>query len=167
MSKVLMKTNFGDITVELFDAEAPQTVKNFLKYVDDKFYDGTIFHRVIDGFMIQGGGFDEKFEQKSTRQPVVNEADNRIGNKTGTLAMARTNDPHSATAQFFINVNDNDFLDFQAPMPEKFGYCVFGKVVDGMDAVNKIKGVKTGNRGFHQNVPSDNVVIKEIVRLED
>ncbi len=166
MSKVLMKTNFGDITIELFDAEAPQTVKNFLKYVDDKFYDNTIFHRVIDGFMVQGGGFNEQFEQKKTNSPVVNEADNRIGNQTGTLAMARTNDPHSATAQFFINVSNNDFLDFKAPTPDKFGYCVFGKVVDGMDVVNKIKGVKTGNRGYHQNVPSDNVVIKEVVRVE-
>ncbi len=166
MSKVLMKTNFGDITIELFDAEAPQTVKNFLQYVDDGFYNGTIFHRVIDGFMIQGGGFDESFSQKQTRKPVVNEADNRISNQTGTLAMARTNDPHSATAQFFINVKDNNFLDFQAPVPQGFGYCVFGKVVDGMDIVNQIKGVATGSRGGHRDVPTDNVVIKEATRAE-
>lgn len=166
MSKVLMKTNFGDITIELFDAEAPQTVKNFLQYVDDGFYNGTIFHRVIDGFMIQGGGFDESFSQKQTRKPVVNEADNRISNQTGTLAMARTNDPHSATAQFFINVKDNNFLDFQAPVPQGFGYCVFGKVVDGMDVVNKIKGVPTGSRGGHRDVPTSDVVIKEATRAE-
>ncbi len=165
MSNVLMKTNFGDITIELFDAEAPQTVKNFLKYVEDGFYNGTIFHRVIDGFMIQGGGFDESFTQKPTNKPIVNEADNRIGNQTGTLAMARTSDPHSATAQFFINVNDNDFLDFKAPIPQHFGYCVFGKVTDGMDVVNKIKGVKTGSRGGHRDVPAENVVITEVTKL--
>mgnify|MGYP000993582618 CR=1 FL=1 len=165
MSNVLMKTSFGDITIELFDAEAPQTVKNFLKYVEDGFYNGTIFHRVIDGFMVQGGGFDEKFNQKQTRNPIVNEADNRISNKTGTLAMARTNDPHSATAQFFINVNDNDFLDFKAPMAQHFGYCVFGKITDGMDVINKIKGIKTGSRGGHRDVPAENVVINEAVKL--
>lgn len=166
MSKVKMNTSYGSISIELFDQEAPQTVKNFLKYVDDKFYDGTIFHRVINNFMIQGGGFDQNFNQKATGNPIVNEADNRISNSAGTIAMARTNDPHSATAQFFINVSDNDFLNFKMPNAQGFGYCVFGKILDGMDTVNKIKAVKTGQHAGHDDVPTENVVITEIVRID-
>ncbi|MDD2478770.1 MAG: peptidylprolyl isomerase [Victivallaceae bacterium] len=167
MSKVNIKTNHGTISIELFDKEAPKTVENFLKYVDEKFYDNTIFHRVIDGFMIQGGGFDLDFEQKTTGATIVNEADNRISNSAGTIAMARTSDPHSATAQFFINVKDNDFLDFKAANAQGFGYCVFAKVIDGMDTVEKIKAVKTGKRGGHSDVPVENVVIIEMSRIEE
>lgn len=167
MSKVNIKTNHGTISIELFDKEAPKTVENFLKYVDEKFYDNTIFHRVIDGFMIQGGGFDLDFEQKTTGTTIVNEADNRISNSAGTIAMARTSDPHSATAQFFINVKDNDFLDFKAANAQGFGYCVFAKVIDGMDTVEKIKAVKTGKRGGHSDVPVENVVIIEMSRIEE
>lgn len=161
---VTIKTNMGDIKVELFEKEAPKTVASFLRYVDEKHYDNTIFHRVIDNFMIQGGGFDTDFNQKPTNEPVENEAANQISNEIGTLAMARTSDPHSATCQFFINVADNNFLDFKAPTPQGYGYCVFGKVVDGMDVVNKIKGVKTGFHGPHADVPVEQVVIEEIVR---
>lgn len=167
MSKVNIKTNHGTISIELFDKEAPKTVENFLKYVDEKFYDNTIFHRVIDGFMIQGGGFDLDFEQKTTGTTIVNEADNRISNSAGTIAMARTSDPHSATAQFFINVKDNDFLDFKAANAQGFGYCVFAKVIDGMNTVEKIKAVKTGKRGGHSDVPVENVVIIEMSRIEE
>ncbi len=167
MSKVNIKTNHGTISIELFDKEAPKTVENFLKYVDEKFYDNTIFHRVIDGFMIQGGGFDLDFEQKTTGATIVNEADNRISNSAGTIAMARTSDPHSATAQFFINVKDNDFLDFKAANAQGFGYCVFAKVIDGMNTVEKIKAVKTGKRGGHSDVPVENVVIIEMSRIEE
>jgi peptidyl-prolyl cis-trans isomerase B (cyclophilin B) len=161
---VTIKTSMGDIKLELFEKEAPETTANFLRYVDEKFYDNTIFHRVIDNFMIQGGGFNTDFEQKPTHSTIKNEAENQISNEIGTIAMARTPDPHSASSQFFINVADNDFLDFKAPTPQGFGYCVFGKVVDGMDIVNKIKGVATGNRGHHGDVPRENIVIKEIVR---
>ena len=160
---VTLKTNFGDIKLELFADAAPKTVANFLEYVNSGFYNGTLFHRVIDNFMIQGGGFDQKFKQKKTREPIQNEADNRLSNEIGTIAMARTMDPHSATAQFFINVANNDFLDFRSPSPQFYGYCVFGKVVEGMDVVNKIKGVKTGGRGGHQDVPKEDVVIIEAV----
>ncbi len=160
--KVQVTTNFGAFTVELFEKEAPQTVKNFLDYVNTGFYDQTIFHRVIDGFMIQGGGFTTDFVQKDTREPVANEADNQISNKRGTIAMARTPHPHSATSQFFINVSDNDFLDFKSPTPSGYGYCVFGKVAEGMDVVEKIKGVKTGNKNGHQDVPAENVIIESI-----
>ena len=160
---VTLKTNFGDIKLELFAEAAPKTVANFLEYVNSGFYNGTLFHRVIDGFMIQGGGFDQKFKQKETRAPIANEADNRLSNEIGTIAMARTMDPHSATAQFFINVNNNDFLDYRSPSPQFYGYCVFGKVVEGMDVVNKIKGVKTGGRAGHQDVPKEDVVILEAV----
>ena len=160
---VTLKTNFGDIKLELFADAAPKTVANFLEYVNSGFYNGTLFHRVIDGFMIQGGGFDQKFKQKETRAPIENEADNRLSNEIGTIAMARTMDPHSATAQFFINVNNNDFLDYRSPSPQFYGYCVFGKVVEGMDVVNKIKGVKTGGRAGHQDVPKEDVVILEAV----
>ena len=158
---VTLKTNFGDIKLEMFPEAAPETVKNFLDYVRSGFYNGTLFHRVIDNFMIQGGGFDLKFRQKPTKKPIRNEADNRLSNEIGTIAMARTSDPHSATAQFFINVANNDFLDFRSPSPQFYGYCVFGKVVEGMDVVNKIKGVKTGGRAGHQDVPTEDVVILE------
>ena len=161
---VIIKTSKGDIKVELFEKEAPNTVKNFLQYVDDKFYDGTIFHRVIQGFMIQGGGFTKEFSQKPTRTPVKNEAANGLKNKRGTLAMARTSDVDSATAQFFINVVDNDFLDFRAPNAQGFGYCVFGKVTEGLDIVDAIRSVKTGNHGMFQDVPVDAIEILEVTR---
>ena len=159
---VKMQTNLGTITLELDEVKAPETVKNFLAYVEAGHYDNTIFHRVIDGFMIQGGGFESSMNQKPTREPVKNEADNGLKNDSSTIAMARTNDPHSATAQFFINVSDNDFLNYQAPDAKGWGYCVFGKVVDGMDVVNQIKKVKTGNKGFHQDVPVEDVVIERV-----
>jgi peptidyl-prolyl cis-trans isomerase B (cyclophilin B) len=163
---VLLKTNHGDIKINLFDDAAPKTVANFLSYVEDGFYNGTIFHRVIGNFMIQGGGFESGLEQKSTKDPIENEADNGKSNKVGTLAMARTNDPHSATAQFFINVKDNDFLDFTAANSQGFGYCVFAEVVEGMDVVEKIKGVQTGNMGMHQDVPLEDVVIESATVTE-
>ncbi len=161
---VTIKTSMGDIRLELFEKEAPETVRNFLSYVDDGHYRNTLFHRVIDGFMIQGGGFDTEFRQKPTRAPIKNEATNQISNETGTIAMARTSVVDSATSQFFINVADNRFLDFKAPTPQHYGYCVFGKVVDGMDVVDRIRQVKTGRRGMHQDVPVENVVILDIVR---
>lgn len=161
---VTIKTSFGDIKVELFEQEAPETVENFLGYVDDGHYNGTIFHRVIDNFMIQGGGFDASFNQLPTKAPIKNEADNGLKNEIGTLAMARTPDVHSATAQFFINVNDNDFLNYTDSTPDGYGYCVFGRVTDGMDVVNSIKEVDTGQHGPHGDVPLENVVINEIVR---
>ncbi len=160
---VTLKTSMGDIKLKLFDKEAPETVKNFLQYVTDGHYNNTVFHRVINGFMIQGGGFDAKFTQKPTRTPVKNEADNQISNKRGTVAMARTSDPHSASAQFFINVADNKFLDFKAPTPQHYGYCVFGEVVEGMDIIDKIKGVRTGSKNGHQDVPAENILILEAV----
>jgi peptidyl-prolyl cis-trans isomerase B (cyclophilin B) len=161
MSRVKMQTSLGDFVLELDEAKAPDTVANFLQYVRDGFYDNTVFHRVIDGFMIQGGGFEPGMKQKPTRAPVKNEAGNGLKNKAYTAAMARTSDPHSATAQFFVNVTDNSFLDFRAATPEAFGYCVFGHVVEGTDVVDKIKGVKTGSRGFHQDVPAEDVVINK------
>ena len=161
---VMIKTSMGDIEVELFNDKAPATVKNFLSYVDKGTYNGTIFHRVIKDFMIQGGGFDEKFNQKPTDKPIQNEADNKVGNAKGTLAMARTGDPHSATDQFFINTKDNDFLNHSAKNARGWGYCVFGKVIKGMDVVEKIQNVKTGSRYPHEDVPVKNVVIKQIVR---
>ena len=160
---VVLKTSFGDIKIELDEKAAPITAANFLQYVRDGFYNGTIFHRVIDGFMIQGGGFDQNFTQKPTRAPIKNEAANQLPNKRGTIAMARTNVVDSATAQFFINVVDNDFLNFRAPTPQHFGYCVFGRVTAGMDVVDKIRQVKTGNRGMHSDVPVEDVVILEAV----
>ena len=163
---VIIKTSKGDIKVELFEKEAPNTVKNFLQYVDDKFYGGTIFHRVIQGFMIQGGGFTKDFSQKPTRAPVKNEAANGLKNKRGTLAMARTSDVDSATAQFFINVVDNDFLDFRAPNAQGFGYCVFGKVTEGLDIVDAIRSVKTGNHGMFQDVPVEAIEILEVTRAK-
>jgi peptidyl-prolyl cis-trans isomerase B (cyclophilin B) len=156
---IKLHTSLGVIEVELDAEKAPATVANFEQYVRDGHYDNTIFHRVIDGFMIQGGGFEPGMTQKPTREPVDNEAANGLKNKRGTLAMARTNDPHSATAQFFINVSDNDFLDFKSPMGNGWGYCVFGKVSGGMDVVDKIRVVRTITRGFHQDVPADDVVI--------
>ena len=157
---VKLITNHGDIVIELDAEKAPETVKNFLAYVEAGHYDNTIFHRVINGFMIQGGGFEPGMKQKATQAPVKNEANNGLKNEAGTIAMARTQDPHSATAQFFINVADNDFLNFKAENVQGWGYCVFGRVSEGMDVVNKIKGVKTGTSGFHQDVPKEDVVIQ-------
>ncbi len=156
---VILRTSMGDITLELDSAKAPKSVENFLAYVKSGHYDGTIFHRVMDNFMIQGGGFTDKMVQKPTSAPIKNEADNGLKNMKYTIAMARTNDPHSATAQFFINVVDNDFLNFSSPTERGWGYAVFGKVSSGMDIVDKIKKVKTGNSGFHQNVPVEPVTI--------
>jgi len=164
--QVLLHTNRGDILIELDAEKAPNTVENFLAYVQDGFYDGTIFHRVINNFMIQGGGFDADMKQKATRAPVQNEADNGLKNTRYTLAMARTNDPHSATAQFFINVSDNDFLNFTAPNAQGWGYAVFGKVIEGMDVVDGIKTVKTSNRGFHQDVPAEAIVIEKATLVQ-
>jgi peptidyl-prolyl cis-trans isomerase B (cyclophilin B) len=164
---VLIKTSMGNIKVELFDKQAPESVKNFLQYVDAKFYDNTIFHRVIDNFMIQGGGFTKDLVQKPTKAPVKNEASAELKNLKGTLAMARTPAVNSATAQFFINVLDNAFLDHKDESAAGFGYCVFGKVVDGMDVVDKIKAVKTGGRGqFRSDVPMDDITILEISRVK-
>jgi peptidyl-prolyl cis-trans isomerase B (cyclophilin B) len=157
---VKLTTNHGDIVIELDAEKAPETVKNFLAYVEAGHYDNTIFHRVINGFMIQGGGFEPGMKQKATQAPIKNEANNGLKNDIGTIAMARTQDPHSATAQFFINVGDNDFLNFKAENIQGWGYCVFGKVSEGMDVVEKIKGVKTGSAGFHQDVPKEDVVIQ-------
>ena len=163
MKKVTMETSMGTITLELDDAKAPETVANFVQYAKDGHYDGTIFHRVIDGFMIQGGGFTKDMNQKETREPIRNEAMNGLKNLRGTIAMARTMVVDSATSQFFINLVDNAFLDFQNPTPQGFGYAVFGKVVDGMDVVDQIAKVKTGFSGPHQNVPEEAVVIKKVV----
>ena len=159
---VTLHTSMGDITLELDAEKAPKTVANFLQYARDGFYDGTIFHRVINNFMIQGGGMTADMAQKETRAPVDNEANNGLKNKTGTVAMARTNDPHSATAQFFINVSDNGFLDHTAPTAQGWGYAVFGRVTAGMDVVEKIKAVATGNKGFHQDVPKEAVTIERV-----
>ena len=153
-------TNFGDIVLELDAEQAPVTVANFLEYVNSGFYNGTIFHRVIDGFMIQGGGMEPGMQQKPTNAQIKNEADNGLQNQTYTIAMARTPDPHSASSQFFINVADNDFLNFRAANSQGWGYCVFGKVVEGMDVVDKIAKVKTGNKAGHQDVPVEDVVIE-------
>src|SRR5690606_19837634 len=158
---VKLHTNHGVISIELDEEPAPFTVANFLQYVKDGHYDNPIFHRVIDGFMIQGGGFEPGMRQKPTRGPIRNEADNVLKNEAYTIAMARTSDPHSATAQFFINVADNDFLDHTAPTPQGWGYCVFGRVTDGTDVVDRIKSVATGRRGVHQDVPIEDVVIEK------
>ena len=163
---VLLETTSGDILVELYPDKAPETVANFLKYVADGFYNNTIFHRVIPGFMIQGGGLTARMQQKDTSAPIKNEADNGLKNDRGTIAMARTMDPHSATAQFFINLVDNDFLNFQAPSGNGWGYCVFGRVTEGMDVVDKIAKVKTTTVGMYQDVPSDLVVITGASRFE-
>jgi len=158
---VKLHTNHGTITLELDAEKAPKTVENFLQYVRDGFFDGTIFHRVIDGFMIQGGGFEPDMSQKPTRDAIENEAANGIKNEAYTIAMARTPNPNSATAQFFINIANNSFLNFTAPTPQGYGYAVFGKVVEGMDVVDKIKKVKTGSRSGHQDVPLEDIVITQ------
>ncbi|MCM2130348.1 peptidylprolyl isomerase [Larsenimonas rhizosphaerae] len=163
---ILLETNYGNITIKLFKDEAPVTTANFEQYVKDGFYDNTLFHRVIDGFMVQGGGFSLDFEQKPTGEQIKNEADNGLENTTGRLAMARTMDPHSATAQFFINVSDNAFLNHTAPTPQGWGYCVFGEVTDGMDVVNKIKSVATTRRGPHADVPAEDVVLNKASILD-
>jgi peptidyl-prolyl cis-trans isomerase B (cyclophilin B) len=151
----------GPIVLELDDENSPASVQNFVQYVRDGHYDNTIFHRVIDGFMIQGGGMEPGMKQKATRAPIANEAANGLKNRRYTVAMARTSEPHSATAQFFINVSDNDFLDYKGPSPQGWGYAVFGKVVEGTDVVDAIKAVATGRSGFHENVPKDDVVIRK------
>lgn len=162
---VELHTNKGVIRLRLDSEKAPKSAENFLAYVRSGHFDGTIFHRVIDGFMIQGGGFEPGMKQKPTQAPIANEANNGLKNKRYSIAMARTNDPHSATAQFFINVSDNTFLDHSAPTPQGWGYAVFGEVVEGQDVVDAIKGVKTGSKGFHQDVPVDDVVIEKAVEV--
>ncbi len=163
---VTFHTNYGDIVIKTFADKAPATVENFLDYCKEGFYDNTIFHRVINGFMIQGGGFEPGMKQKETKAPIRNEANNGLANNRGTLAMARTNDPHSATAQFFINVADNDFLNFRAENANGWGYCVFAEVVEGMDVVDKIKAVSTGRSGFHQDVPREDIIINSVTVSE-
>ena len=165
--QVDLKTNVGTIRLELYPAKAPKTVENFLQYVKDGHYNGTVLHRVIPGFMIQGGGFDRSYKQKPTREPIPNEAKNGLKNDLGTIAMARTNAPHSASAQFFINVKNNDFLNYREPTPQGYGYTVFGKVVSGADVVEKILKLPTGNAGQHQNVPREPVVIESATLLPE
>ncbi|MFA7436802.1 peptidylprolyl isomerase [Castellaniella sp.] len=164
--KVQLTTNKGNLLIELNPEKAPVTVENFLTYVKEGFYDGTVFHRVIDNFMIQGGGFESGLKQKETHKPIKNEADNGLKNEPYTLAMARTSDPHSATAQFFINVANNDFLNFSAPTSNGWGYAVFGRVIEGTEVVDEIRKVKTGNKGFHQDVPVDDVIIESATLTE-
>ena len=163
---ITLHTNFGDIKIQLNEEKAPETSANFLQYCRDGFYDNTLFHRVIDGFMIQGGGMESGLREKATRAPIKNEANNGLSNKVGTLAMARTMEPHSASSQFFINVNNNTFLDFRSESLDGWGYCVFGKISAGMDVVEKIKNVQTGNYGYHQDVPVEAVVIESAVISE-
>ncbi len=165
MATVRLNTTMGAITLELDQDKAPITVENFLNYTRSDFYTGTIFHRVINGFMIQGGGLTADMQDKPTNPSIKNEADNGLKNKRGSIAMARTPDPHSASSQFFINVNDNDFLDFKAQTPQGWGYCVFGEVIEGMDVVDKIKGVTTTSRAGHQDVPVDTIVIESVEEL--
>jgi peptidyl-prolyl cis-trans isomerase B (cyclophilin B) len=162
-----MKTNYGTIVLELNPEKAPKTVANFLAYAKDGFYDGTLFHRVIDKFVIQGGGFGPGMTQKMTRPPIENEANNGLRNARGSLAMARATDPHSATSQFFINIVDNDFLNYTAPTPAGWGYCVFGKVIDGMHIVDQIKGVVTGSKLGHKDVPLSDVIIEKIQVIDE
>ncbi|MGD8264519.1 MAG: peptidylprolyl isomerase [Desulfobacterales bacterium] len=164
--KVLLDTSKGEVVIELYPDKAPDTVKNFLNYVDTKFFDGTIFHRVIPNFMIQGGGFTDDMKQKPTQAPIKNEADTGVKNDRGTIAMARTGDPHSATGQFFINTVDNDFLNHKNKTPQGWGYAAFGKVIKGMETVDAISAVKTSNRGSYQDVPVEAVVIKSAKRLK-
>lgn len=159
MTQVKMQTNHGDFVIQLETEKAPETTKNFLNYVNAHFYDNTLFHRVINGFMIQGGGFAPGMQEKPTEAPIKNEGSNGLTNQIGTIAMARTPDPHSASSQFFINVGDNKFLNYTAPTAQGFGYCVFGQVIEGMEVINKIKTVKTGNSGHHQDVPVEDVII--------
>ncbi|ACT06110.1 peptidyl-prolyl cis-trans isomerase cyclophilin type [Dickeya chrysanthemi Ech1591] len=163
---ITFHTNHGDIVINTFPEKAPVTVENFLNYCRSGFYNNTIFHRVINGFMIQGGGFEPGMNQKSTNAQIKNEANNGLTNNRGTLAMARTNDPHSATAQFFINVVDNDFLNFKSETVNGWGYCVFAEVVEGMDVVDKIKAVSTGRSGMHQDVPKEDVVVTSVTVSE-
>jgi len=163
---IKLQTNFGDIVLKLFEDKAPETTANFKEYVKSGHYDGTVFHRVISNFMIQGGGFEPGMKQKATRKPIKNEANNGLSNKTGTIAMARTMEPHSASAQFFINVKDNDFLDHSAQTVQGWGYAVFGEVVEGMDVVEKIKNVPTTMKSGHQDVPVDDVVIEKAEIIE-
>lgn len=163
---ITFQTNYGDIVIKTFDDKAPETVKNFLDYCRGGFYDNTIFHRVINGFMIQGGGFEPGMKQKATKAEIKNEAHNGLKNNRGTLAMARTSAPHSATAQFFINVADNDFLNFRDDSTQGYGYCVFAEVVEGLTVVDKIKSVPTGRSGMHQDVPTDDVIIKKVIISE-
>lgn len=165
MKKVQITTNLGNIVLELYDEKAPESVENFLEYVKDGFYTNTIFHRVIKGFMIQGGGFESGLKQKSTRPPIKNEANNGLKNHKHTIAMARTNAPHSATSQFFINSVDNSFLDFKSESPAGWGYAVFGQVIQGHDIVDQIGKVKTNRSGHHDDVPVENVVIQKIELL--
>ena len=164
---IIMRTTFGNITFELDSGKAPKTVENFIAYAKDGFYNGTIFHRVIDNFMIQGGGFEVGMKQKPTGEPIENEADNALKNDAGTIAMARTMEPHSATAQFFINLKNNDFLNHSAPTSQGWGYTVFGKIIDGMDVVEKIKAVATGSTAGHQDVPLEDVIIESVEVSED
>jgi len=164
---VKLHTNFGVITLELFADKAPVTVENFLNYAREGFYDGTIFHRVINGFMIQGGGMEPGMLEKQTSAPIKNEADNGLSNERGTIAMARTMEPHSASAQFFINVKDNAFLDHRSQTPDGWGYAVFGRVVDGMEVVDRIKEVETGSAGYHQDVPVEDVVLEKAEIVEE
>ena len=159
---VEVTTSMGTIRMELYADKAPKTVENFLQYAKDRFYDGTVFHRVIPGFMVQGGGFTSDMQQKKTRDAIANEAQNGLKNTVGTVAMARTPNPHSATAQFFVNAADNEFLNFTGPTQQGFGYCVFGRVTQGMEVVNKIVAVPTGSRDGHQNVPLKPVVIQTV-----
>ncbi|MBL4630910.1 MAG: peptidylprolyl isomerase [Paraglaciecola sp.] len=163
---VKIHTNYGVITLTLFADKAPTTVANFLDYVKEGFYDNTIFHRVIDGFMVQGGGFEPGMGQKESKETIKNEANNGLVNKLGTVAMARTNEPHSATAQFFINVGDNAFLNFKSETTDGWGYCVFAEVSDGMDVVDKIRAVATGSSGYHQDVPTEDVLIQKTEIVE-
>lgn len=163
---IKLHTNHGVITLKMFADKAPETVANFIQYVKDGHYDNTIFHRVISNFMIQGGGFDTDMKEKATRDSIKNEANNGVSNKVGTVAMARTMDPHSASAQFFINVNDNEFLDHSAPTTQGWGYAVFGEVVDGFDVVTAIKNVKTCSRNGHQDVPAEDVIIEKAEFIE-
>lgn len=160
--RVKLETTMGTIVLELYPDKAPETVENFLGYVREGFYDGTIFHRVIPGFMVQGGGFTPDLQQKPTRDPIRNEANNGLSNEPGTVAMARTPNPHSATAQFFINVEHNRFLDFTAENPQGWGYAVFGRVVEGMDVVERIVAMPTGNQGMHQDVPRESIVLERV-----
>lgn len=163
---VVISTNHGDIKLALFADKAPKTVENFLNYVREGFYQNTIFHRVIKGFMIQGGGFEIGMEQKETGEPIENEANNGVANKKGTIAMARTNEPHSATCQFFINTANNEFLNFKSESMQGWGYCAFGEVVEGIDIVEKIESVQTSNAGYHQDVPVEDVVILDVTIVE-
>ena len=167
MTRVLMKTLLGDMTLELDADKAPVTVANFVEYAQSGHYDGTIFHRVINNFMVQGGGFDTDMGQKDTNAPIQNEANNGLKNDRGAIAMARTMDPHSATAQFFINVSDNDFLNFSGENMQGWGYAVFGRVVEGEDVLDKIRGVPTGSQAGHQDVPNDPIVIESVTVLSD